>query len=73
MVTAAYKEAYALACEQGHPQGADLSVWPTLLRGGVPTTGMMLHPDHEWAGEICAEVGDAAYVELLELLRGRAA
>lgn len=70
MVTATYRQAYALACAQGHPRGADHSVWPTVIRGGVPTTGLLLAPEAPDAGEICAEVGDDYYRELLELLRG---
>lgn len=68
-MTTVYREAYALACEQGFVQSAE-GVWPDVDRGFGLTTGLLLHPDHADAGELCAEIGDAYYTELLALLRG---
>lgn len=72
MVTTTYRQAFDLACAQGHPRGKDGSVWPNVERGYGVTTGLLLPPEHEDAAEICAEVGDEYYVELLKLLAGGA-
>lgn len=69
MVTTIYREAYALACAQGFLRNED-GVWPDVDRGYGPTTGLLLHPDHADAADICAEIGDEYYVELVKLLRG---